>query len=373
MKKIICIVGTRPEAIKMAPVIQKLRASDWAEVHVVSTAQHRQLLDDSLNGFGITPDTDLNLMQPNQSLGELAGRLLSSIDKVLDREKPAAVLAQGDTNTVLASALACFYKDMVFGHVEAGLRSGNMHSPFPEEMNRVLTARLARVHFAPTQKAVDNLCSEGIERKTIVLSGNTGIDTLFSVIRESKAPITPPIYIPDDKRIILVTVHRRENFGQPLLDIFSAIRDLAQKFPDVHFIYPVHPNPNVVEPAKKILQGVAGVSLCDPLDYLQLVHLMNKSWLVMTDSGGLQEEAPALAKPVLVLRGNTERPEAVEAGVAQLVGTSYEAVMAATERLLVDKDAYQKMAIGISPYGDGKASGRIVDALYEMLSGSQLH
>lgn len=365
MKKILCIIGTRPEAIKMAPVIHALRETKWAQVHVLSTAQHRQLLDKTLEKLEITADTDLDLMEPNQSLGELAARLLYSISNVLDREKPVAVLAQGDTNTVLASALACFYKNIIFGHVEAGLRSGDMQSPFPEEMNRVLTARLATLHFAPTQTAFANLKSEGVEEKSIFLTGNTGIDTLFSVASRSEIPTMSPIIIPDGKRIILVTVHRRENFGTPLKNIFCAIRDLAHKYKDIHFIYPTHPNPNVLEPARQILQEAPGVTLCEPLGYFQLVHVMKKCHFVMTDSGGLQEEAPALAKPVLILRNNTERPEAVEAGVAQLVGTSYETITQAAERLLTNDNAYKEMAIGISPYGDGHAAGRIAKVLQD--------
>ena len=350
----------------MAPVILALRNTDWAQVQVLATAQHRKLLDDTRERFDITPDIDLNIMQANQSLGDLASHLLHSIDKVLDMEKPAAVLAQGDTNTVLASAMACFYKKTPFGHVEAGLRSGNMHSPFPEEMNRVLTSRLATLNFAPTKRAIDNLISEGINEESVFLTGNTVIDSLYSIPNEQlHIPIN--LNIPEKKRLILLTAHRRENFGSPLENIFHAVRDLAEKHSDIHFIYPVHPNPNVVGQAERILKDAPGVTLSGPLDYFQLIAIMKQCWLVMTDSGGLQEEAPALGKPVLVLRDNTERPEAVEAGVARLVGTSYEGITTAVSCLLTNNATYLKMARGLSPYGDGKAASRITAVLQDFI------
>jgi len=357
---LLCVVGTRPEAVKMAPVILALHQQTWARVRVLATAQHRHLLDQVLQAFAITPDIDLDLMQPNQDLPTLTARMLTALDQVLADERPAAVIAQGDTTTVMVAALASFYRGIPFGHVEAGLRTGDMRNPFPEEMNRVLAGRLAHWHFAPTQSASENLLREGIEPGRVHVTGNTVIDALQSV-----AKITPPRQLLNPAgRLILVTAHRRESFGQPLIQICQAILKLAEDNHDVEFLYPVHPNPNVRETVHALLGAHPRIHLCEPLDYLPFVAAMKSAYLILTDSGGVQEEAPALSKPVLVLREETERPEAVQAGVVALVGTRTENIVQSTQRLLDDKQAYQAMARGVSPYGDGLAAGRIVDILH---------
>jgi UDP-N-acetylglucosamine 2-epimerase (non-hydrolysing) len=367
-KTILCIVGTRPEVIKMAPVILALKREPWANVRVLATAQHREMLDSALAMFDIVPDIDLDLMRPGQQLAELTARLLMTLDGALEAERPAAVLAQGDTTTVLASALACFYRRIPFCHVEAGLRTGDFANPFPEEMNRTLAGRLTALHFSPTERARDNLLAEGIQPESIHVTGNTVIDALlFAAARMAE----PGITLPSGKRIVLLTAHRRENFGEPLKNVFRAVHVLLERHPDLHFIYPVHPNPNVVHPAREAFAGTKGVTLCDPLDYMQLVALMKNAWIVLTDSGGLQEEAPALGKPVLVLREETERPEALDAGVAKLVGCRTENVVAAVESLL-DPQLYLSMAKGASPYGDGQAAGRIVNVLRKSFASSRV-
>lgn len=358
--KIICVIGTRPEAIKMAPIILALRQAPWAHVRVLATAQHREMLDEALSVFGIVPDIDLNLMRPRQSLPELTARLLTALDRVMEDEAPDVVLAQGDTTTVLATAMASFYRRIPFCHVEAGLRTHDFSNPFPEEMNRVLASRVATLHFTPTERAKSNLLNEGIAADRIFVTGNTVIDALLSVAAKN---IGLDIDIPLGKRLVLLTAHRRENFGAPLDEIFNAVKTLAERYPELHFVYPVHPNPHVSEPAKKKLEKIPNVVLCPPLGYAQLVALMKRSWLILTDSGGLQEEAPALGKPVLVLRDATERPEAVEAGVAQLVGHDSECIVASIEKLLSNDAAYQAMAHGTSPYGDGQAALRIVELI----------
>lgn len=357
---ILCVIGTRPEVIKMAPVILALKQAPWADVRVLATAQHREMLDEALSIFGISPDIDLNIMRPGQALPDLTTRLLTALDKVMADEAPGVVLAQGDTTTVLASALAAFYRRIPFCHVEAGLRTGDFDNPFPEEMNRTLAGHLARLHFAPTERARANLLKEGIPAERIFVTGNTVIDALLSVAaRDTRLNMS----IPAGKRIVLLTAHRRENFGTPLEEVFGAVQVLAERHPELQFVYPVHPNPQVAEPARRRLGNMAGVSLCPPLDYLQLVALMKQAWLILTDSGGLQEETPALGKPVLVLRDETERPEAVEAGVAKLVGAHRDTIISAVEQLLTDSDSYRSMARGVSPYGDGQAAARIVDIL----------
>lgn len=364
--KIICVVGTRPEAIKMAPVISLLSLTNWANVRVLATAQHRDMLDQVLRLFKVTPDIDLDIMRPNQSLTSLTARLLLDLENVLVAEKPDAVLAQGDTTTVMTAALACFYHQIPFGHVEAGLRTGDMMNPFPEEMNRVMAGKFARWHFAPTEGSRRNLLAEGISDKDIFVTGNTVIDALLNI---SARDLPIEIGVESARRLILVTAHRRENFGEPFLNICKAIRFLADTNPDVEFLYPVHPNPNVLEPAKDVLGGHARIKLCDPLDYAPFVVAMKQAYLILTDSGGVQEEAPALGKPVLVMRHETERPEAVEAGVVKLVGPDYQNIVRETQRLLDDPMAYGSMARGISPYGDGQASGRIVAAIHDYFSG----
>ena len=363
--RILCVVGTRPEAIKLAPVVSALRAEPWASVRVLATAQHRHMLDQVLGLFGIEPDVDLDIMRPNQALTTLTARLLLDLDDVLLGEQPDAVLAQGDTTTVMTVALACFYHRIPFGHVEAGLRTGDLSNPFPEEMNRVVAGRMARWHFAPTATARQNLLREGFPDDAIHVTGNTVIDALLAVANKR-----PDVGVPLDssRRLVLVTAHRRENFGEPLRAICRAVRDLADRNPDVQVLYPVHPNPNVQSVAYEVLGGHERIVLCPPLEYLPFVGAMQRAYLILSDSGGVQEEAPALGKPVLVLRRTTERPEAVAEGVARLVGPDYERILAEAQRLLDDPAAYRAMARGVSPYGDGKAAGRIVAVLRAALA-----
>lgn len=358
--RIVCVVGTRPEVIKMAPVILALRGAPWAQVRVLATAQHREMLDEALELFGIVPDLDLGIMRPGQQLADLTSRLVAALDAALEAEQPAAVLAQGDTTTVLAAALVAFYRRIPFIHVEAGLRTGDMDNPFPEEMNRVLASRLAALHFAPTERAREALMREGVGEKNIFVTGNTVIDALLAVT-EMKVP--HGLALPEGRRIVLLTAHRRENFGLPLAEIYGAVAELACRHPDLHFVYPVHPNPNVSGPAHEMLGNTAGVTLCPPLEYGRLVTLLQQSWLVLTDSGGLQEEAPALGKPVLVLREETERPEALAAGVARLVGHDRARILESVEELAANPESYRGMAQGVSPYGDGHAAERIVAIL----------
>lgn len=365
-KRILAVVGTRPEAIKMAPVIRALRSEPWAEVRVLATAQHRQMLDQVLDAFAIVPDVDLDIMAPNQTLPELTSRLLSRLDEVFARERPDAVLIQGDTTTVMTAAMAAFYRHIAVGHVEAGLRTGDLQNPFPEEMNRIVAGRLSRWHFAPTAGARDNLLREGFDPASVHVTGNTVIDALLEVVQR-EVPL--PVEVPEGRRMLLVTAHRRENFGAPFREVCEAVRDIADRHADVHVVYPVHPNPNVSGPAHEILSGHARIVLCPPLDYLPFVAAMKRAHLILTDSGGVQEEAPALGKPVLVMRQETERPEAVEAGVVKLVGPVREAIVAEASRLLDDPEAYARMARGVSPYGDGRAAGRIVDILGRDLLG----
>jgi UDP-N-acetylglucosamine 2-epimerase (non-hydrolysing) len=365
MKTILCVVGTRPEAIKMAPVIVALKKETWTNVRVLATAQHREMLDQMLGLFDIKPDVDLNLMQKNQTLPELTARLLTTLDLALSGETPDAVLAQGDTTTVLVAALAAFYQCIPFGHIEAGLRTGDMAYPFPEEMNRVLTGRLARWHFAPTESARANLLAEGVSDARIFVTGNTVIDALLDVSRrcDELAPkITP------GHRLVLVTAHRRENFGEPFLNICRAIKYLADTRSDVEFLYPVHPNPNVRNVAIKTLGHHPRIRLCDPLEYVTFVAAMKAAYFILSDSGGVQEEAPALGKPVLVLRQQTERPEAVSKGVVKIVGVNCDTIVQESVRLLDDQTAYDSMAHGISPYGDGNASIRIASVLHRHFS-----
>ncbi len=364
MKKIVCVVGTRPEAIKMAPLILALRKESWADVCVLATAQHRFLLDQVLSYFGIKPDIDLDAMRPDQSLTALVGRLLCGLDGMLLLHKPDVVLAQGDTSTVLAVALACFYHQIPFAHVEAGLRTGNIDNPFPEEANRVIAARLARWHFAPTETAMKNLIREGIDARHIFVTGNPVIDALLMV--SSRCHFSS-LGENAEGRLVLVTCHRRENFGEPIKAICLAIRRLALNNPTVHFLYPVHPNPNVKKIAHEMLSGLANVELSEPLDYAPFVAAMTRAHFVISDSGGIQEEAPALGKPVLVLRDETERPEAVEAGVVRLVGHDVDRIVAEAQSLLDDPLAYASMARGVSPYGDGNAAARMVGILREHL------
>ena len=361
-KKILCVIGTRPEAIKMAPVILALKKEPWANVRVLATAQHRHMLDQVNEFFGIDPDIDLNIMRPNQALTTLTARLLLELDDVLQAERPDAVLVQGDTTTVMTVALACFYHRIPIGHVEAGLRTWDMQNPFPEEANRVIAGKLARWHFAPTEGSRQNLLKEGVPDSEIIVTGNTVIDALLMTASkdlELAVPLDPT------KRLVLVTSHRRENFGEPFRNICRALRTLAENNPEVQFLYPVHPNPNVKDVAHEFLAGLQNVTLCEPLDYAPFIAAMKRAYIILTDSGGVQEEAPALGKPVLVLRDETERPEAVEQGVVKLVGPNYERIVEEAQRLLDDETAYKAMARGVSPYGDGHAAERIVKTLRE--------
>lgn len=359
-RKILVTVGTRPEAIKMAPVIRALQSDPDLDCRVLATAQHRQMLDQVLSVFGITPDIDLDIMQPGQTLSGLTGRLLIRLEEVLAAERPDAVLAQGDTTTVLAMALAAFYDRIPFGHVEAGLRTGDITNPFPEEMNRVVASHLTRWHFAPTRLAADRLLAEGYASDSVFVTGNTVIDALHHV-----AAMNPETGLNLDpaKRLLLVTLHRRENFGEPLVRICDALERLLADNPDLQMVLPVHHNPNVRGLVNSRFGSMDRALLCEPLDYTAFVGVMNRATLIMSDSGGVQEEAPALGKPVLVLRETTERPEAVTAGVTRLVGTQTEPIRAAAQELLDDPAAYAAMARRESPYGDGKAAGRIVQTL----------
>ncbi|HHL33831.1 MAG TPA: UDP-N-acetylglucosamine 2-epimerase (non-hydrolyzing) [Desulfobulbaceae bacterium] len=358
--KVCTVIGTRPEAIKMAPVVQALRRQSWAKVMVLATAQHREMLDQVFSLFNLRAERDLDVMVQNQTLSDLTARLIVSLDAALSEMQPDVVLAQGDTTTVLCCALASFYQGIAFGHVEAGLRTGDLYNPFPEEMNRVVASRLARFHFAPTERSRQNLLNEGIAEDKVFVTGNTVIDALLMVARKD---IDIGIELDPTRRMILVTAHRRENFGQPFLEICRAIRRLVEIYPDIEILYPVHPNPNVREVAYRELDNQSRIHLCPPLDYGPFVTAMKKAYLILTDSGGVQEEAPALGKPVIVLRSDTERPEAVDKDVVRMAGTNQDRIVEEAGRLLDDPEHYKGMAKGASPYGDGHAAARIVDIL----------
>jgi UDP-N-acetylglucosamine 2-epimerase (non-hydrolysing) len=369
LKKISVIFGTRPEAIKLAPVILELKKDPAFQCEVCITAQHREMLDQVLEIFGIVPEVDLNLMEPNQGLAAFAAKALIHLDQYMKDSKPDMILVQGDTTTVFTAALAAFYNRIPVGHVEAGLRSGDIYAPFPEEVNRMLATRMTSIHFAPTEGNKQNLLREGVDESTIHVTGNTVIDALM--IARDKVEKKPPEVEGIDgkllagKRMILITGHRRESFGEGFENICNAIFRLAISFPDVQFIYPVHLNPNVQEPVKRILgtKKTPNIHLIKPLSYLPFVYLMNKSTILLTDSGGIQEEGPSLKKPVLVMRDVTERPEGMDAGLVKLVGTNPEAIFAAVSELLNDETAYDKMLSVENPYGDGLASKRIVDLI----------
>ena len=350
----------------MAPVILALRAESWASVRVLATAQHRHLLDQVLTLFDIAPDLDLDVMRPDQTLTALTARLLLGLDAVLEAERPEVVLIQGDTTTVMTLALACFYRSIPVGHVEAGLRTGDFRNPFPEEANRVIAGRFARWHFAPTARARRNLLDEGVAEAAVTVTGNTVIDTLL-LTAARRPPLGVDVDLDPARRLVLITCHRRENFGEPFRRICQALQTLATRNPDVEFLYPVHPNPHVKEIAHALLDA-GNMHLCPPLDYASFVAAMQRSHLVISDSGGVQEEAPALGKPVLVLREETERPEAVDAGVVELVGSSPERIIAGAQRLLDDEAAYRAMARHVSPYGDGRSAGRIVTVLRDQVA-----
>ena len=364
--KVLSIFGTRPEAIKMAPVIKELNKHSQLENVVCVTAQHRQMLDQVLSLFGIEPDYDLNLMQPNQSLAKLTALALTELDAVLEKEQPDWVLTQGDTTTAMIGALAAFYRRIKVGHVEAGLRTWDKFQPFPEEINRKIADGVCDLHFAPTSQSRENLLRESVDSASIIVTGNTVIDALLEVAAKDYNWTSGELAtVPRNKKIILVTAHRRENFGAPLFEICQALKEIAARYPDLQIVYPVHLNPNVQQVVQAELGAIPNVTLLEPLDYLPLVQLMKASHLVLTDSGGLQEEAPGLGKPVLVLREVTERPEGVEAGTVKLVGTDKERIVTETVKLLEDQKEYDRMARAVNPYGDGKASQRIVQSLLE--------
>ena len=365
MKNLLVVVGTRPEAIKMAPVILALKKEHWVNVRVLATAQHRHMLDQVNELFGIDPDIDMSIMRPNQALTTLTARLLLELDDVLQAEKPDAVLVQGDTTSVMTVTLACFYRHIPIGHLEAGLRTWDMRNPFPEEANRVIAGKLAYWHFAPTERSRLNLLKEGVPDTQIIVTGNTVIDALLMTAAKDQELTVP---LDASKRLVLVTSHRRENFGEPFRNICVALRTLAEKNPAVQFLYPVHPNPNIKDVVYEFLSGLPNFTLCEPLGYAPFIAAMKRAYIILTDSGGVQEEAPALGKPVLVLRDETERPEAVEQGVVKLVGSKFERIVNAVQRLLDDPFCYSSMARGVSPYGDGHAAERIVKTLREHFS-----
>jgi len=368
--KIIAVFGTRPDAIKMAPVVLELLSRpDEFDLKVVVTGQHREMLDQVLSVFKIKPDFDLNIMKPGQTLSEITTRSLTGLDPIFTSEKPAAVVAQGDTTTTFVASLAAFYHRAAFGHVEAGLRTGNLFDPFPEEANRLLTTRLASLHFAPTKEAVDNLLREGVSPETVLLTGNTVIDALLTTAAQECMIDDPAVasVLALAGPVLLVTAHRRENWGEPMRRICQAVRRLAEALPEINVVFPMHRNPIVRETVIDVLGECDRVHLIEPPDYAPFVKLEQKAKLILTDSGGVQEEAPSLGKPVLVLRETTERPEGVAAGTAKLVGTDQELIFAESFRLLTDPSAYQKMAHAQSPYGDGSASKKIADALAKYL------
>ena len=366
-KKIISIFGARPDTIKMAPLIHEISRHDEFENIVCTTAQHREMLDQMLEVFKITPNYDLNIMQPRQTLIMIADKILVSLDEVLTKEKPDLVLVHGDTSTCFVSALTAFYHNVPIGHVEAGLRSGDINSPFPEEAHRMLTGTIATLHFAPTKANAENLYKIGIT-KNVYVTGNTAIDALLSLVKEDytfKSEALRNIDI-TSKRTIAMTAHRHENLGKPLENIFTAVKKLATKYSnEIQIIYPVHKNPVVMECAEKILGGTDNIYLIDPVDVEDMHNLMRRSYFVMTDSGGLQEEAPSLGKPLLVFRTETERPEAVDAGTVKIVGVETDNIYNEAVDLIENKSAYLKMANAVNPYGDGKASERIVAGIKE--------
>ena len=379
MKKILLVFGTRPEAIKMAPLVKKLQEMpEEFQTVVCVTGQHREMLDQVLRLFDITPEYDLNIMKPNQDLYDITSRILLGMRDVLREVQPDIVLVHGDTTTSMAAALAAFYQQIPVGHVEAGLRTGNIYSPWPEEMNRLITGRITTHHFSPTPLAKENLLREHVDEKQIIVTGNTVIDALQMVVERLKndellanevaAKINQMGYdvqrLDGSRRMVLITGHRRENFGEGFLNICHAIKHLAEQYKDVDFVYPMHLNPNVRKPVLEILgEKAENVFLIEPLDYLPFVYMMQHSTLILTDSGGVQEEAPGLGKPVLVMRDTTERPEAVEAGTVLLVGTNREKIEQGVSRLLDDTDTYRRMSEAVNPYGDGLACERIMEYL----------
>ena len=362
--KVLSIFGTRPEAIKMAPLIKELENRNEIESIVCVTAQHREMLDQVLETFKIVPDYDLNIMSKGQTLSDITTRVLKGLEEILDESKPDIVLVHGDTTTTFASALAAFYKQIAIGHVEAGLRTNDKYSPYPEEMNRQLVDCMTDMYFAPTNLSKENLLKENILEDKIYVTGNTVIDAMSTTISDSYTH--PELeWIKDNERMILLTAHRRENLGEPMRRIFKGIKRVVDEFPDVKVIYPIHLNPLVRDVANEIFKDCDRIHLIEPLDVFDFHNFQNKSYLILSDSGGIQEEAPSLGKPVLVLRDTTERPEGVEAGTLKLVGTDEEIIYRETKKLLEDKSAYEKMSKATNPYGDGHASKIIVDAIIE--------
>ncbi|MAT42157.1 MAG: UDP-N-acetylglucosamine 2-epimerase (non-hydrolyzing) [Anaerolineaceae bacterium] len=369
--RVLSIFGTRPEAVKMAPVVKALEAEPTIESVVCVTAQHREMLDQVLATFEITPDIDLNLMQPNQSLAQITASILTNLEPVLKDIKPDWVLVQGDTTTVMTTALLCYYHQIHIGHVEAGLRTGDKWQPFPEEINRKIAGVVADLHLAPTEHSRKNLRKEGVPDSSIVVTGNPAIDALRFITQKPAPPEVENLLQQhhigqNGKRLILVTAHRRENFGQPLENIIQALKQLAEHYGEkIHLIYPVHLNPNVQKPVYEQLGNISNITLLPPMDYLPMVHLMQKAALVLTDSGGIQEEATGLGKPTLVMRATTERPEGVEAGVLKLVGTDTAAIVSEAKNLLDNPETYQKMAQAANPFGDGYAAEKIAKAILD--------
>lgn len=370
--KILCVFGTRPEAIKMAPLALALAADERFDAKVCVTGQHREMLDQVLKLFDIEPDFDLNIMKPRQDLTDITTAILQGMKLVFSEFKPDVVLVHGDTATTFAASLAAYYQQIPVAHVEAGLRTGNLYSPWPEEANRKLTGVLAKLHFAPTETSRGNLLREGIDPESIFVTGNTVIDALLDVVERLdqnsalKAEAAAPFnFIASQRKLILVTGHRRENFGGGFERICQALVKVASEHPEVDIVYPVHLNPNVREPVNRLLAGISNIYLIEPLDYLPFIYLMCRSYIILTDSGGIQEEAPSLGKPVLVMRDTTERPEAVSAGTVRLVGTVTDDIAQALDHLLNDHVAYNTMTHAHNPYGDGKSCERILDALFE--------
>jgi UDP-N-acetylglucosamine 2-epimerase (non-hydrolysing) len=370
-RRLLLVVGTRPEAIKLCPVFLELQRRSEFAVQLCATAQHRELLDQVLDVFGVAPDWDLDLMRPGQTLAETTARVIAGLEAVLQDARPDMVLVQGDTTTTLCGALAAFYHRIPVGHVEAGLRTWDPQQPFPEEMNRVLTSRLATLHFAATRWAAENLLREGVPEARIAVTGNPGIDAVLWVrdrLEQGLLPSRPWPQLDGSRKLILVTAHRRESFGEGFRRICAALAELAAR-DDVEIVYPVHPNPNVQVPVRQLLAGIPNIHLIEPLEYVPFVDLMRRAWLVLTDSGGIQEEGPSLGKPILVLREKTERPEGVEAGSVKLVGTQTRRIVEEAVRLLEDRQEYERMARVHNPYGDGHASRRIADAIHSFFVG----
>ncbi|WP_159650858.1 non-hydrolyzing UDP-N-acetylglucosamine 2-epimerase [Vibrio atypicus] len=373
--KVLTVFGTRPEAIKMAPLVKELDDAVGIEAKVCVTAQHREMLDQVLDLFNIKPDFDLDIMKTGQSLNDVTSRILLGLRPILQEFKPDIVLVHGDTATTLSASLAAYYEQVSIGHVEAGLRTGNIYSPWPEEGNRKLTGALSSLHFAPTQGSANNLLAENIDQTNVSITGNTVIDALMLVkqrlVEDSDLTETLNHLFPmldPSKKLILVTGHRRESFGGGFERICESLAEIAENNPESQIIYPVHLNPNVQEPVNRILKGIDNIYLIEPQDYLPFVYLMDRSYLILTDSGGIQEEAPSLGKPVLVMRETTERPEAVEAGTVKLVGTDKATIISEVNRLMKDEEAYTKMSKAHNPYGDGQACNRIIDAIRKYFS-----